>query len=134
MQFSLFSCVHRMRRTTPPVAGAERGADCSTGPKRAGSGGRPRRTGGRDGGDGGPRSSSLDSLVSGAVANSSPDDAGKELDDDTGEGGGRALCAAICFLLLKRVIIIVNFVDFVTFSCHSALLVKRLSKNIAGLV
>lgn len=55
-----------MRRTTPPVAGAGRGADCPAGPKRAGSGRRPRRAGGGGGGDGGPLSQ-LDEAVSGGV-------------------------------------------------------------------
>jgi hypothetical protein len=94
-----------MRRTIPPVAGAMGGAGCPAGPKRAGSGGRPRRTGGRGGGDGGPRSS-LDSLVSGAVANSSPDDDGdgEEL-GGAGGGGGRAHCAA-----LERVLVIISVI------------------------
>ncbi|XP_063623117.1 uncharacterized protein LOC134795217 [Cydia splendana] len=80
-----------MRRTTPPAAGAVGGARCPAGPKRAGSGGRPRRAGGRGGGGGGPHSS-LDSLVSGAVANSSPDDC--EETDETGEG--------VCFLFIIK--------------------------------
>lgn len=81
-----------MRRTIPPAAGAVGGAGCPAGPKRAGSGGRPRRAGGRGGG---PHSSLLDSLVfaSGAVAYSSPDDEGEEL-DEAGGGGGRALRTA----------------------------------------
>ncbi|KAI8434152.1 hypothetical protein MSG28_012273 [Choristoneura fumiferana] len=55
----------RKRRSTPPVA---EGADCPAGPKRAGGGGE------------GPRWSLLDSvLLSGAVANWSPDDDAEEL-------------------------------------------------------
>jgi hypothetical protein len=100
-----------MRRTTPPVAGAVGGAGCPTGPKRAGSGGRPRRAGGRGGGDGGPRSS-LDSLVSGAVANSSPDDNGEEL-DDAGGGGGRAHSSLTAFE--RCLVIILHTVIFVAY-------------------
>jgi hypothetical protein len=97
-----------MRRTTPPAAGAVGGAGCPTGPKRAGSGGRPRRAGGRGGGDGGPRSS-LDSLVSGAVANSSPDDNGEEL-EDAGEGGGRARSSLTAF---RRCLVIILYLTVV---------------------
>ncbi|KAI8438796.1 hypothetical protein MSG28_011174 [Choristoneura fumiferana] len=88
-----------MRRTTPPVAGAEGGADCPTGPKRAGSGRLPRRAGGGGGGGEGLRSSVLDSvLVSGAVAKSSPDDDAEELG---GAGGGDDRARSVAALVFR---------------------------------
>lgn len=91
-----------MRRTTPPVAGALLGADCPVGPKRAGSGGRPRRAGGRGGGDGDPSSPPLNTGDVGGVRNLSPSE-DVEL-GETGRGGGRALsCSAVFNLRLLLV-------------------------------
>lgn len=101
-------CVHCIRRTIPPVAGAVGGAGCPAGPKRAGSGGRPRRAGGRGGGGGDPHSSLELLLVSAAVSNSSPDD--DVLDDGGGGeagGGGRCACvSAFCVVRALDLVII----------------------------
>lgn len=105
-----------MRRTTPPVAGAGRGAGCPTGPKRAGSGGRPRRAGLGGGGGVGDPPSSLDSL-SGAVPYTEEEEE-ELLLDRAGGGGGRALRSSQCtaVILLRDLVIIFLFI--LPLECH----------------